>query len=114
MMNKFLGLALTALLTGGLVVMPAVASAESRPQAKHPGVLHVYGNNESKLFTADGIKRAETTLGNTQFDHGLTVTVDTYAEPPADKKVAATAAAEAAKGDKGDKAKWHDFMAGWA
>ena len=71
---------LAALLVGGLIAVPA--RAESKPPAKAAGVLHVYGNADTKLFTEEGIKRAEATMHGTQFDHGLMVTVDTYAEDP--------------------------------
>ena len=71
---------LTALLVGGLIAVPA--RAESKPPAKAAGVLHVYGNADTKLFTEEGIKRAEATMHGTQFDHGLMVTVDTYSERP--------------------------------
>ena len=50
-------------------------------------MLHVYGNNEAKLFTADGIKRAESAMSNTMFSHGLTVTVDLYDKTPEGKTV---------------------------
>src|SRR6185437_16000753 len=61
----------------------------------------------SKLFSQDGINRAKSTLSSAQFEDGLRVTVDTYPEPPADKRAAAKAVA-------GDKAKWHSFMRDWA
>ena len=95
---------LTALLVGGLVAVPA--QAESKPPAKAAGVLHVYGNADTKLFTEEGIKRAEATMHGTQFDHGLMVTVDTYVEVPADKKAGADAA-------KRNEASWHKFLENW-
>ena len=102
-MSKWTGLALAALLACGLVAVPA--SAESRPAAKQPGVLHVY--DEGKFFSTEGVDKAKAALSGTRFDHGLSVTVDTYTEVPADKKAAAEAA-------KGDGAKWRNFMETWA
>jgi hypothetical protein len=72
-----------ALLAGGMIALPAFA--ESKP-AKKAGVLHVYGNADTKLFSDDGIKRAESAMHSTQFEGGMMMTVDTYPEIPADKK----------------------------
>src|SRR5262245_20764392 len=100
-MSKWTGFALAALLAGGMFALPA--SADSRPVAK-TGVLHVY--DEGKLFSAEGIDRAKSLLSGTRFDHGLSVTVDTYKDVPNDKKTAAEAA-------KGDKTKWRHFIETW-
>jgi hypothetical protein len=101
-MSKWTGLALAALLACGLVAVPAFA--ESRPPTARPGVLHVY--DEGKFFSSEGVDKAKAALSGARFDHGLSVTVDTYNEVPADKKAAAEAA-------KGDKAKWRNFMETW-
>ena len=87
-MNKLMmtGATIAALLTGGLLATPVLASKAAPVEAT--GVLHVYGNDgEAKLFTADGISRAETAMNNTSFDHGLTVTLDLYAKVPEGKTV---------------------------
>ena len=47
---------LTALLAGGLIAVPAQAENRSH-RRRSAGVLHVYGNADTKLFTEDGIKR---------------------------------------------------------
>ena len=67
---------IAALLAGALFATPALA--ESRPTPKQPGVLHVYGNNEAKLFTQEGINRAESSMSGAQFEHGMTLTIDLY------------------------------------
>jgi len=102
MKKYFLGMA-AALLAAVVVALPARAA---KAVAKEPGTLIVYGNDTAKLFSQDGINRAKSTLSSSQFEDGLRVTVDTYPEPPADKRAAAKAAA-------GDKAKWHRFMSNW-
>ena len=101
-MSRWMGFALAAFLAGGLIAVPAYASKSSPPP--QAGVLHVY--DEGKFFSAEGIDRAKTTLSGTRFDHGLSVTIDTYREVPAEKKAAAEEA-------KGDKAKWRRFMETW-
>lgn len=73
--------AAAALLAGGLVAAPALAS---KAAPSKPGVLKVYDGG--KLFTPDGIKRAEGVVAGTSFENGLTVTVDTYEKIPDDKK----------------------------
>jgi hypothetical protein len=88
-----------------LAVGLTAAHAQSRTPAKSPGTVYVF--DEAKLFTEAGVEQAKAKLRATEFDHGLEVTVDTYAEPPADKKAAAEAA-------KGDPAKWRAFMLDWA
>jgi hypothetical protein len=75
---------LAALLAGGLLAVPAFA--ESKPAAKKAGVLHVYGNADTKLFSDDGVKRAESAMRGTQFEGGMTLTVDTYPKIPDDMK----------------------------
>ncbi|HVL14788.1 MAG TPA: hypothetical protein VM529_19605, partial [Gemmata sp.] len=101
-MSKWSGIALAALLAAGLVAIPAQAAKASKPE---PGVLHVY--DEGKFFSTDGIDKAKTALSGTRFDHGLSVTVDTYAEIPADRM---SAAEEARR----DPSKWRNFMETWA
>lgn len=97
------GLALAAaLVAGGLSTNHA--RAEKAAPAPQPGVLIT--TDQANLFSPGGIERAKSTLAGTRFDHGLTVTVDTYPEVPADKKVAAEEA-------KGDRAKWRQFMETW-
>src|SRR6185312_5304052 len=99
-MSKYiLGMA-AALLAAAVVAVPVQAS---KALPKESGTLIVYGNDQSKLFSQDGINRAKSTLSSAQFEDGLRVTVDTYPEPPADKRAAAKAVA-------GDNAKWHSFM----
>src|SRR3954468_2325588 len=82
-MNKFLtGLAMTAaVLAGGLIATPALASKAGE---SHPGVLHVFDG--AKIFSADGIKKAESAMSATSFDRGLVFTVDTYAKVPDDRR----------------------------
>ncbi len=78
---------LTALLVGGVIAVPtpALASKVVASAAKQqPGTLHVY--DQGKLFTEAGIDKAKSTFGNTKFDHGLTLTIDTYKELPEGKK----------------------------
>jgi uncharacterized protein len=98
------GLAMfAALLAAGLIAAPALAE---KPAQKKAGVLHVYGNADTKLFSENGIKQAESILQGTQFDHGLVVTVDTYTEVPANKRAEADAA-------KGSEESWHRFLEKW-
>lgn len=101
-MRNFTRAAVAALLAGGLLAGSAVAEKDTSEW----GVLKVNGNDESKTFTAEGVTRAESVVGGVRFDHGLTVTVDTFRDVPADKKAAAEAA-------KTDREKWHRFMEGW-
>ncbi|HSQ57270.1 MAG TPA: hypothetical protein VLM40_16220, partial [Gemmata sp.] len=101
-MSRWMGFALAALMAGGLVAIPAYG--DSRPSKMQPGILHVY--DEGKLFSQEGVQRAQAALSSTQFDHGLSVTVDTYHEVPANKKTAADEA-------KGSKEKWRHFMESW-
>jgi uncharacterized protein len=82
------------------------ALAEKPAQPKKAGVLHVYGNADTKLFSEDGIKQAESILQSIQFDHGLIVTVDTYPEVPANKRAEADAA-------RGSEDNWHRFLNKW-
>lgn len=93
-----------ALLAAGWVALPVQASKAS---SKEAGSLVVYGNAESKLFTQDGIDRAKSAFAGVQFDHGLHLTIDTYAELPEGKKAAFAALGE----DKDKKAK---FYKDWA
>src|SRR6516162_4680487 len=79
------GWALTgALLVGGLLAVPTPALASKNADAKKAGTLHVY--DQGKMFTDAGIDKAKTTMSNAQFDHGLTLTVDTYPTIPDDRK----------------------------
>jgi hypothetical protein len=99
------GLAMiAALLLAGMLAAPV--SAESKPVGKKPGVLHVYGNGDTKMFSDNAIKQAQNMMHETQFDHGLVVTVDTYLEVPANKKTEADAA-------KGNEENWHRFLKSW-
>lgn len=75
------GLVLTAAALG-LAATPALADKIS----KQPGNLTVYGNDSAKLFTQEGIDKAKAVLSGTQFDHGLSVTVDTYSKIPENKR----------------------------
>jgi hypothetical protein len=100
------GLAMIAalLLTAEFLAAPALA--ESKP-GKKAGILHVYGNADTKLFSEDGIKRAESAMHSTLFEGGMMLTVDTYPEVPASKKAEADQV-------KNDKAQWRTFMNNWA
>ena len=69
------------------------------------GVLHVFDN--ANLFSAEGIKKAESAMSATSFDRGLVFTVETFRDVPDDRK----AEYEAAKGDPGKKAA---FFESWA
>ena len=60
-MSKWTGLALAALLAGGMFAV--TASAESQPAAKVAGVLHVY--DEGKFFSAEGIESPVTSWSTT-------------------------------------------------
>src|SRR5262249_32078156 len=82
-MSKFLtGLAMAAaVLAGGLIATPALAD---KSRENKPGTLNVF--DEGKLFSQAGIDKARSAMSGTMFDHGLTVTVDTYAAIPDDKK----------------------------
>ncbi len=96
-MNKF---AMALGMAGAM--LPAQAS---KAVVAQQGSLVVF--DDAKLYSAEGIDRAKGVVSATKFDHGLHVTVDTYAEPTAEKKAAALAA-------KDDKEKWHKFMHDWA
>ena len=101
-MNKYviaLGMA------GAMLLAMPVQASKAIP--KEAGSLVVYGNPESKLFTQDGIDRAKSALAGVQFERGLHLTIDTYAEMPAGKK-----AAFAALGD--DKERKAKFYKDWA
>jgi len=89
-MNKYLTSLALAALSLGLVAAPV--SAVAAP-AKKPGNLVVY--DDGKLFTAAGIDKAQGVLSGAEFDHGLTVTVDTFAEIPEGKKAEYTDAKKA-------------------
>jgi uncharacterized protein len=94
-------LATAAILAVGLIAIPARAE---KGQTTETG--HLLVNDDAKLFTPGGIDAAKQVLAATQFDHGLSVRVSTFAEPPANKKAAAEAA-------KSDPAKWREFMKTW-
>ncbi|HEX4608620.1 MAG TPA: hypothetical protein VH092_10490, partial [Urbifossiella sp.] len=83
----------------------SAARADTPPPEKNPGRLDVF--DEAKLFSPAGVEKAKEKFRETQFHHGLTVTVDTVKEPPADKKSAAESAQH-------DKTKWRTFMLDWA
>jgi len=72
---------LAALLAGGLLAVPTPALAASDLK---DGTLHIY--DQGKLFTDSGTDKAKSTFGNVKFDHGLTLTIDTYQFIPDDKK----------------------------
>src|SRR5207248_10926907 len=82
-MGKYVtGLAMTAaLLAAGVIAAPVLASKAVTRQA---GSLIVF--DEGKLFSAGGIDKAKSAMSGTQFDHGLTMTIDTYAKIPDAKK----------------------------
>ena len=103
-MPRFL-LALT-LAAGGLGLSAARAE-KAPPPDRQPGQLDVF--DDAKLFSPVGVQKAKEKLRETQFHHGLAVTVDTMTEPPANKK----AAAEEAAASKSE-AKWRAFMLDWA
>jgi uncharacterized protein len=90
-------------LVGALGLFPARAAAQSGE--KSPGRLDVF--DEAKLFSPAGVEQAKSKFREAAFHRGLTVTVDTVAEPPAAKKSAAEAASK-------DGAKWRAFMLDWA
>ncbi len=85
-----------------LLAMPVQAS---KTVVSQQGSLVVF--DDAKLYSAEGIDRAKGVVSAAKFDHGLHVTVDTYAEPTAEKKAAAMAA-------KDNPDKWHAFMHDWA
>jgi hypothetical protein len=99
MIKSMIGL---AVLAAALVATPVQASGVSTPRA---GNLAVF--DEAKYFSAEGIDRAKSILSGTQFDQGLIVTVDTYPEPPSERKAAVQAAV-------GDAQKWHNYLHDWA
>jgi uncharacterized protein len=99
-MNKMLTI-LAAAAALGLTASPTLAEKA----AKLPGSLTVY--DDAKMFDPAGIEKAKQTLSNARFDHGLKVTVDRYAEVPADKMAQAVAA-------QSDRNKWHQFLESWA
>ena len=101
-MNKF---AMALGLTGALLL--ALPAQASKAVSKEAGNLVVFGNSESKLFTQDGIDRAKSAFGGVQFDHGLHMTIDTYAEVPEGKKAALAATGE-------DKVRRAKFFRDWA
>jgi hypothetical protein len=79
-MTKFLtGLAM-AVVAAGLVAAPALADKVTSA----PGTLNVF--DEGKLFTSAGIDKAKSAMNGTTFNHGLTMTIDTYGSIPEDKK----------------------------
>src|SRR5262245_15445442 len=79
------GLAMiAALLAAGWLASPALAEKPAQP--KKAGVLHVYGNADTKLFSEDGIKRAESAMHGAQFEGGMMLTIDTYPKIPDDMK----------------------------
>src|SRR5262245_44524319 len=79
------GLAMiAALLAAGWLASPALAEKPAQP--KKAGVLHVYGNADTKLFSEDGIKRAESAMHSAQFEGGMMLTIDTYPKIPDDMK----------------------------
>lgn len=84
--------ATAAFLAGGLLASPAFAEKGAK---KQNGVLHVYGNDEAKLFTAEGISRAENAIQSEQFENGLSVTFDLYKQVPDGKTVPADEAGKA-------------------
>ncbi|HEY1187028.1 MAG TPA: hypothetical protein VGE74_05190, partial [Gemmata sp.] len=82
-MNRFASLATVAvLLAGGLLAVPNVARADNKMQG---GVLNVYDGGA--LFTDGAINTAKDRFSGTEFDHGLTFTVDTYSAVPSGKKL---------------------------
>ena len=101
---------LLMLLAAAGVAVGLTAGQARAEKVKQPGALYVF--DDAKLFSAEGIEAAKSAFRNVQFDHALKVTVDTYAEVPAEKRAAAEAAAEASR--KGDRAKWRAFMENWA
>ncbi len=74
------------LLTRCLVTVAAVcgggwlAAAADAPGM--PGIMHVYGNDQAKLFTDAGIEKAKQAFAATVFPGGLQVTFDLYAKVP--------------------------------
>lgn len=75
---------LAALLVGGLLAVPRPALASKAADPKQAGVLHV--SDAGKLFSEGGIDKAKSTMGNAKFDHGLTVTIETFGAIPDDRK----------------------------
>ena len=88
-MNRFTTSLATvaAFLAGGLIAIPTPAYA-AKAAVKHAGVLHVYDGGS--LFKSEGIERAKSAMSNTQFDHGLTLHIDTHSAIPAGKKAPTT------------------------
>jgi uncharacterized protein len=85
----------------GALAVPVFADVETMM----PGKMLV--NDDAKLFTPAGIEQAKKTLGDTLFDHGLSIRVSTFEQPPESKKAEVDAA-------KNDKTKWNKFMQKWA
>ncbi|MBY0458818.1 MAG: hypothetical protein K2V38_15885 [Gemmataceae bacterium] len=83
-MKRLLSLATVAALAAGVLAIPGVARADKVAPPKKAGVLQVY--DTGGLFTSKGIDRAKSTLGDTKFDHGLMMTVDTHKETPDGRK----------------------------
>ncbi|MBX9580986.1 MAG: hypothetical protein K2X87_11815, partial [Gemmataceae bacterium] len=78
-MKQLLMLLAAAGVAVGLTAAPARAD-----KVQQPGALHVY--DDAKLFSPDAEGKAKAVLSGTKFDHGLTLTVDTYPEIPADRR----------------------------
>lgn len=79
-MKQLLMLLAAAGVAVGLTAIPAHAEKAG----KQPGSLYVF--DDGKLFSAGGVDAAKAAFKGTQFDHGLTMTVDTYAKLPDDKQ----------------------------
>ena len=83
---------MTKMLTGLVVAATAISLTASpalaQKNTRQAGSLAVYGNDTAKLFSQGGIEKAKDEISSTQFDHGLSVTIDTYAELPENKKAA--------------------------
>src|SRR5207244_712165 len=82
-MSKWTGLALAALLAGGLIAAPAYG--ESR-QKTAPGTLRIF--DEAKMFSSGAEQAAESRMRSVRFDHGLTLTIDTHPSLPPERKAA--------------------------
>ncbi len=82
MKQRMIRLLLVALLTGGLMAVPAQASKVAAA-AESPGSLKVV--DEAGFFSPDAIKQAEKKLADAKFDRGLHFTVDTYKAIPTER-----------------------------
>jgi uncharacterized protein len=63
-------------------LLPGAAQADASAQAPRAGILYVYGNEETQLFSDAGIRQARAALEKYSFPAGLEVIFDLYPKPP--------------------------------